>query len=118
MDNLEYYAAGREGSSADTDQMTLKVLDLSDLMPIQSISLAVQDVVDTLKNRATINTTAVGSAYAKWLANPAMGTDYQQLIETATTEPPTSKLTQLTETLELLHKLKDAQHYSGSDHSG
>ena len=49
----------------------------------QSMEIAVQDAVDTLRNISTMETTVIGVASAKWLAEPA-NVFYQDIIESAT----------------------------------
>lgn len=48
----------------------------------QSMAQAVQDAVDTLRNISTIETTVIGVASAKWLAQPEM-VIYEQIISNA-----------------------------------
>ena len=48
----------------------------------QSIAEAVQDATDLLKNISTIETTVIGVASAKWLAEPA-NVAYKEIIDNA-----------------------------------
>jgi len=48
----------------------------------QSMAIAVQDSADMLRNISTIETTAIGAATAKWLAEPA-NVAYKEVIETS-----------------------------------
>lgn len=48
----------------------------------QSIALAIQDATDLMRNISTIETTVIGIASAKWLAEPA-NTDYEKIISNA-----------------------------------
>lgn len=47
----------------------------------QSMAIAVQDATDLLRNISTIETTAIGVASAKWVANPE-NVLYKQVIST------------------------------------
>jgi len=47
----------------------------------QAIANAAQDQVDLMRNQAIIKTTAMGNAYAKWLANPVMGVEYKEILD-------------------------------------
>lgn len=49
----------------------------------QSMEIAVQDAVDTLRNISTMETTVIGVASAKWLAEP-VNVAYKEIIENAT----------------------------------
>jgi hypothetical protein len=48
----------------------------------QSMAQAVQDAVDTLRNISTIETTVIGVASAKWVAQPELVV-YEAIIENA-----------------------------------
>jgi hypothetical protein len=48
----------------------------------QSMAQAVQDAVDTLRNISTIETTVIGVASAKWVAQPELVV-YETIIENA-----------------------------------
>lgn len=48
----------------------------------QSVALASQNAVDALHNQNVIKLTALGSAYAKWLQNPQMASEFKGLAET------------------------------------
>lgn len=48
----------------------------------QSMGQAVQDATDTLRNISTVETTVIGVASAKWLAEPA-NVAYKEIIESA-----------------------------------
>ncbi|TQV78233.1 hypothetical protein FKG94_14285 [Exilibacterium tricleocarpae] len=48
----------------------------------QSIALAVQDATDLMRNIASIETTVIGIASAKWLAEPA-NVEYKNIIDSA-----------------------------------
>lgn len=47
----------------------------------QSVAFSLQNEVDALRNQNTVNMVAMGSAYAKWLENPAMGQEFEKIIE-------------------------------------
>lgn len=49
----------------------------------QSIAQAVETATDLLRNISTIETTVIGVASAKWLADPG-NKDYKDIIENAT----------------------------------
>lgn len=49
----------------------------------QSAAVAVQDATDLLRNISTIETTVIGIASAKWLADPA-NPSYEKIIKNAT----------------------------------
>ncbi len=49
----------------------------------QSIALAIQDATDLMRNINTVETTVIGIASAKWLAEPA-NVAYEQIIKNAT----------------------------------
>lgn len=49
----------------------------------QSIASAVESATDLLRNISTIETTVIGVASAKWLAEPA-NVAYKEIIENAT----------------------------------
>lgn len=48
-----------------------------------SIAIAVQDATDLLRNISTMETTVIGVASAKWLADPA-NPAYEKIIKNAT----------------------------------
>ena len=54
---------------------------MSELMTVQATTLALQNQVDTVRNGDIIRNTAMGSAYSKWIANPAMGAQYKEMID-------------------------------------
>ena len=48
----------------------------------QSVEQAVQDATDTLRNISTMETTVIGVASAKWLADP-VNVAYKEIIDNA-----------------------------------
>lgn len=60
---------------------------MTELMTVQSSTLALQDQVDAVRNAAIIKNTAMGSAYAKWLGNAAMGDQYKELLSNIRIQP-------------------------------
>lgn len=70
-------------SSGDSE--TLNASAAKDMMLAsvnQSIALAIQDATDLMRNVNTIETTVIGIASAKWLAEPS-NTDYEKIISNA-----------------------------------
>lgn len=49
----------------------------------QSAAFSAQNEVDAIRNQHTVRMVATGSAYAKWLQNPAMGDEFKALIDTS-----------------------------------
>jgi len=60
----------------------------------ESIALAIQDATDLMRNINTIETTVIGIASAKWLADP-LNPAYKEIIQQAT-ENITFTVTNLT----------------------
>lgn len=70
------------GSSDNgSDSISAKELMLASVN--QSAAVAVQDATDLLRNISTIETTVIGIASAKWLADPA-NPSYEKIIQNAT----------------------------------
>ncbi len=67
-------------SNSDNQQVSAKELMLASVN--QSMAVAVQDATDLLRNISTIETTVIGIASAKWLAEPA-NVAYEQIIKNA-----------------------------------
>ncbi|GAB1257878.1 hypothetical protein [Aurantivibrio plasticivorans] len=48
----------------------------------QSVSLGAQNYIDEMRHQGIVKMTAMGSTYAKWLANPEIGENmYKPLID-------------------------------------
>ncbi|BFT29932.1 hypothetical protein D210916BOD24_11080 [Alteromonas sp. D210916BOD_24] len=47
---------------------------------VQSVAFSAQNEVDALRNQSTIEMVALGSAYAKWLENPTMASEFEPLV--------------------------------------
>ncbi|MBL4763607.1 MAG: hypothetical protein JKY93_13040 [Gammaproteobacteria bacterium] len=86
--------------------------DIGHLIPIQSISLALQDQVDALRNRSVINATVIGSAYSKWLSNPFMANEYRPIINEVQSTEESSRFRELNHSVDLFRKMKLAQRHS------
>lgn len=54
----------------------------------QSIALGSQNVIDELRNQSIVKTTAMGTAYAKWLANPQGGEQLFKPVIDSLNAPP------------------------------
>lgn len=53
----------------------------------QAVSLAAQNRVDEIRNQTIVQRTAMGGAYAKWLANPELGTElFKPIVDMARTD--------------------------------
>jgi hypothetical protein len=68
MGDTENSTVGSSASAGSTGGETAH--DLIQTNINQTVSLAVQDAADLLKNISTIETTVIGVASAKWLAEP------------------------------------------------
>ena len=68
-------------SSSSNSTASAKELMLASVN--QSVAVAVQDATDLLRNISTIETTVIGIASAKWLAEPA-NPSYEKIITNAT----------------------------------
>lgn len=75
MSDESSQSGGKSGASNTQDIMMASVS--------QSIALAVQDATDLMRNIGTIETTVIGIASAKWIADPA-NVAYEQIIKNAT----------------------------------
>lgn len=100
-----------EGAGETSD---LPTIGMSDLLPIQAVSIAVQDQVDQIKQRSVIASTALGSAYAKWLANPVMGQEYSAIIAGVKESDSGDRWKNLSGAIARIKEIKDAQFYQGS----
>lgn len=71
---------------SDSESSSDKSVSAKELMLAsvnQSAAVAVQDATDLLRNISTIETTVIGIASAKWLADPA-NPSYEKIIKNAT----------------------------------
>lgn len=71
------------GSSDNASSTSISAKELMLASVNQSAAVAVQDATDLLRNISTIETTVIGIASAKWLADPA-NPSYEKIIKNAT----------------------------------
>lgn len=50
----------------------------------QSVAFAVHNEVDAIRNQNTVNLVVMGSAYAKWLENPTMRSEFETIVKEST----------------------------------
>lgn len=75
-------------SNDKADEIGLKSYDAAATAIAQSLANSAQDQVDLIRIQNIIKTTAMGSAYAKWLETPTMKDEFKAVIdETSITEP-------------------------------
>ena len=53
---------------------------MSEIMSVQSTTLALQNKVDSVRNEDIIRSTAIGTAYSKWISSPALSAQYKEMI--------------------------------------
>ena len=75
-------------NNTEPDQLSIHSYDAAGASVAQSIAIAAQDQVDLIRNQNIIKTTAMGSAYAKWLAEPMQGDHFKPIIEETDTAHP------------------------------
>jgi len=105
-----------KSSSTDnrTDDSTFGEMDLgamSDLVPIQAVSLAIQDQVDDIRNRAIISSTALGTTYLRWINNPMLSNEYKPIIEEIKKTDQLGRWTGLSEAITRIKDIKSAQSF-------
>lgn len=104
-----------ESNTESTNSVAdLPTMGMSDLLPIQAVSIAVQDQVDEIRHRAVIASTALGSAYAKWLSNPVMSSEYVAIINGVKESDSEDRWKNLSGSISRIKEIKDAQLHQGS----
>ena len=71
-------------------ELNLRSYDAAGAALAQSAANAAQDQVDLVRNQNIIKTTAMGAAYAKWLANPVLKEAFAEIIDSSSIEEPKS----------------------------
>lgn len=74
--------ARSDESGPDTDSPYDQAVAKAVQSIAQSTAIAIQDGVDMLRNVSTVEVTAIGTATAKWIANPTMVV-YKEVISTS-----------------------------------
>lgn len=67
---------GKDPIARLTDQVYM-----SELMSVQASTMALQNRVDAVRNEDIIRNTAIGATYSKWLANPALSSQYKEMLD-------------------------------------
>ncbi len=68
-------------NSKDSSILLPDQVYMSELMTVQSTTLALQNQVDAVRNEEVIRNTAIGTAYSKWISNPGLGDQYKEMID-------------------------------------
>lgn len=72
---------------ADFSKLSDQVF-MSELMSVQSTTLALQNKVDAVRNEDIIRNTALGAVFSKWISNPAMSEQYKEMVTEMTKLEP------------------------------
>ncbi|WP_428243359.1 hypothetical protein [Gynuella sp.] len=88
MSEADKDAEGQKANAADekTHFDGVSPLEAAAAAVAQSIAFSAQNEVDGVKNQSTIDMVVMGSAYAKWLQNPAMGEEFNKVIGSVRTD--------------------------------
>lgn len=77
---MEMTMSTNDKTKACTKDKCLTYFNAASAGVAQAFALAAQNAIDEYRQNGVIEFTVMGNAYAKWLANPQMGAQYQPII--------------------------------------